>query len=57
MRDTVLLDLNEVKADFWDRLCEIAREDDKPTRLLLELATQIETLRVIKKSGGNLNAK
>ena len=40
--DTVLIDLNEVKVGFWNRLREIAQDDEITVKdLLVEMRSQI----------------
>ena len=42
MRETVIIDITEVKANFWDRLRKVSSKDETTIKdLLIEIRNQI----------------
>lgn len=53
--DTVLIDVNEVKVSFWDRLVELSRDKDSTVKdLLVELRSQILIINELTKAKGEI---
>ena len=52
--DTVLVDLNEVKAGFWDRLSDLSQDGETTIKdLLIELRNQISIVKGLENNNGS----
>ena len=53
--DTVLIDLNEVKVGFWDRLVELSKDKESTVKdLLVEMRSQILLINELTKAKGEI---
>jgi hypothetical protein len=52
--DTVLVDLNEVKVGFWDRLSNLSQDGETTIKdLLIELRSQISIVKGLENNNGS----